>query len=92
MKSRALCSVAVARPAVCHPSRNFSVLARCARFGHFSSLALADWRAYDQRLDETVFSAITAEAAVAGKKTPQSTGPAAVARALDEARRWVSAH
>ena len=58
----------------------------------FSSLALADWRAYDQRFDETVFSAITAEAAVAAKKTPQSTGPAAVARALDEARQWVSAH
>src|SRR4051812_11480529 len=42
MKSRALCWVAVARLTVCRPSRNFSVPARCARFGHFSSLALAN--------------------------------------------------
>jgi argininosuccinate lyase len=57
----------------------------------FSSLALEDWQAYDARFDDTVFAAITPEAAVAAKKTPQSTSPSAVARALAETKRWVSA-
>jgi argininosuccinate lyase len=55
----------------------------------FSSLALADWRRYSDRFDESVFQAITPDAAVAAKKTPQSTGPAAVAAALAETRAWL---
>jgi argininosuccinate lyase len=55
----------------------------------FSSLTLADWRRYSDRFDESVFQAITPDAAVAAKKTPQSTGPAAVAAALAETRAWL---
>ena len=54
----------------------------------FSSLGLADWRAYDDAFDDAVFAAITPEAAVAARKTPQSTNPQAVARALEEVRAW----
>jgi argininosuccinate lyase len=57
----------------------------------FSSLALTDWQAYDPRFDETVFTAITPEAAVAAKKTPQSTSPSAVARALADTKEWLAA-
>jgi len=55
----------------------------------FSSLTLHDWQRYDARFDESVFKAITAEASVASKQTPQSTNPKAVSAALDELRRWL---
>jgi argininosuccinate lyase len=55
----------------------------------FSSLSLADWQRYDSRFDDSVFQAITPEAAVASKRTPQSTQPAAVAAALEETRQWL---
>jgi len=55
----------------------------------FSSLSLADWQRYDALFDEKVFAAITPEAAVAARLTPQSTGPKAVAAALAETRSWV---
>jgi argininosuccinate lyase len=57
----------------------------------FSSLSLADWQRYDSRFDEQVFAAITPEAAVAARVTPQSTGPAAVAAALAETKTWIRA-
>ena len=46
-------------------------------------------RRYDARFDARVFEAITPEAAVAAKRTPQSTGPGAVAAALAETGRWI---
>jgi argininosuccinate lyase len=55
----------------------------------FSSLSLADWQRYDPLFDENVFGAITPEAAVAARVTPQSTGPSAVAAALAETRGWI---
>jgi argininosuccinate lyase len=55
----------------------------------FSSLRLEDWQRYDARFDARVFEAITPEAAVAAKRTPQSTGPGAVAAALAETGRWI---
>ncbi len=55
----------------------------------FSTLTLADWRAYHELFDETVFKAITPEAAVAARRTPQSTNPQAVAAALAEVQAWV---
>jgi argininosuccinate lyase len=58
----------------------------------FSSLNLADWQRYDPLFDENVFAAITPEAAVAARVTPQSTGPAAVAAALEDMRRWTGIH
>jgi argininosuccinate lyase len=54
----------------------------------FSALTLDDWQRYDSRFDEGIFLAITPEAAVASKRTPQSTSPAAVAAVLNEVRRW----
>ncbi len=56
----------------------------------FSSLSLADWRRYDERFDADVAAAITPEAAVAARRTPQSTNPEAVAAAIGEVKRWLS--
>jgi argininosuccinate lyase len=58
----------------------------------FSSLSLADWQRYHELFDDKVFAAITPEAAVAARLTPQSTGPGPVAAALAETRQWVQAH
>ena len=55
----------------------------------FSSLALADWRRYHDLFDDAIFTAITPEAAVAARLTPQSTNPQAVAAALVETRQWL---
>jgi argininosuccinate lyase len=55
----------------------------------FDSLSLDDWRRYDERFDEGVFDAITPDAAVRARRTPQSTNPAAVAAALEEVRTWI---
>jgi argininosuccinate lyase len=60
--------------------------------GDFSSLSLADWRHYHELFDERVFQAITPEAAVAARLTPQSTNPDAVARAIAETRTWLRSH
>jgi len=56
-----------------------------------SSLSLADWRRYSEHFDDAVFAAVTPEAAVAAKKTPQSTNPESVAAALAETRAWLKA-
>jgi argininosuccinate lyase len=58
----------------------------------FRSLSLADWREYHQLFDEGILKAITPEAAVAARRTPQSTNPEAVAKALAETRAWVKLH
>ena len=55
----------------------------------FSSLSLDDWRGYDPAFEDGIFRAITPEAAVAARLTPQSTNPDAVARALAELRAWL---
>jgi argininosuccinate lyase len=54
----------------------------------FSSLSLAHWRRYHDAFDDGVFAAITPEAAVAARLTPQSTNPGAVAAAVEDARQW----
>jgi argininosuccinate lyase len=56
----------------------------------FTSLTIADWHQYDPRFDEGIMHAITPEAAVAARRTPQSTNPAAVAAALAETRAWLA--
>jgi argininosuccinate lyase len=56
----------------------------------FSSLSTADWRRYSDQFGDDVMHAITPEAALAAKRTPQSTNPAAVAAALAETRRWLA--
>ena len=55
----------------------------------FSALTLDDWQRYDARFEEGVSRAMTPEAAVAARRTPQSTNPQAVARALAETRTWL---
>jgi argininosuccinate lyase len=55
----------------------------------FSSLSLDDWRKYHELFDERVFHAITPEAAVAARRTPQSTNPGSVAAALAETKGWL---
>jgi len=56
----------------------------------FSALGLADWQRYDARFDDGVFKALTPEAAVAARVTPQSTNPAHVAAALAELKSWIA--
>ena len=56
----------------------------------FSTLSLDDWRGFHEVFDEGVFKAITPDAAVAARRTPQSTNPAAVAAALAETRDWLA--
>jgi argininosuccinate lyase len=56
----------------------------------FSALTIDDWRRYDARFDDRIFTAITPEAAVAARRTPQSTNPAAVAAALAETKEWLA--
>jgi argininosuccinate lyase len=55
----------------------------------FSSLSLTDWQTYHPLFDAGIFAAITPEAAVAARRTPQSTNPAAVAAMLSETREWL---
>ena len=57
----------------------------------FASLSAAEWAAFSPRFQPDVVEAITPEAAVAARRTPQSTGPAAVAAALAEVRTWLDA-
>jgi argininosuccinate lyase len=55
----------------------------------FGALSLSDWRKYHDSFDDGIFAVITPEAAVAARRTPQSTNPRAVAHALAELRRWL---
>jgi argininosuccinate lyase len=56
----------------------------------FSALTLEDWQKYDERFEAGVFKAITPEAAVRARRTPQSTNPAAVAAQLAGLRAWLA--
>ena len=60
------------------------------RGADFSALTLDDWRRYDPHFEDGVFRVVTPEAAVAAKKTPQSTNPASVAAMLAETRSWLT--
>jgi argininosuccinate lyase len=56
----------------------------------FESLTLAEWRAFSDRFGEDVREAIRPERSVAARRTPQSTEPDAVRRALAETREWLA--
>ncbi len=56
----------------------------------FGSLDLNDWRQYHDAFDAGVLQAITPEAAVVARRTPQSTNPDAVAVQLAETRAWLN--
>jgi argininosuccinate lyase len=55
----------------------------------FGSLSLAEWRAASDRFEPDVVDRVTPGVSVAAKRTPQSTGPAAVAARLAEVREWL---
>jgi argininosuccinate lyase len=55
----------------------------------FTALTLPEWRKHSDQFDEGIFKAIRPDVAVAAKKTPQSTGPSAVAAALAETQKWL---
>jgi argininosuccinate lyase len=56
----------------------------------FAALSLEEWRQYDSRFDERIRGAITPEAAVRARRTPQSTHPDAVAAVLAATKAWLA--
>jgi argininosuccinate lyase len=56
----------------------------------FGSLSLAEWRAASARFDADIVERVTPAASVAAKRTPQSTAPAAVERAIEESESWLA--
>ncbi|MET0215862.1 MAG: argininosuccinate lyase, partial [Vicinamibacterales bacterium] len=63
-----------------------------AKQGDFGQLRLDEWQAYSPHFAADVLDAVTPEASVAARKTPQSTSPEAVRNALAETRRWLGSH
>jgi argininosuccinate lyase len=55
----------------------------------FGSLSLAEWRAASDRFGADVVDRVTPAASVAAKRTPQSTAPSAVLKAIEESEAWV---
>jgi argininosuccinate lyase len=55
----------------------------------FSALTVGEWRRYSGLFDESVQSAVTPDASVRARKTPQSTQPEAVSAALTEVNAWL---
>jgi len=62
-----------------------------ARGRDFSTMSLDEWRSYDVRFEADIARAITPDAAVRARRTPQSTNPESVARAIAETRAWLIA-
>jgi argininosuccinate lyase len=57
----------------------------------FDDLSLEEWREHSPLFGEDVRGAITAQASIEKKRTPQSTAPDAVAAAMSETREWLKA-
>ena len=55
----------------------------------FDTLSLAEWRQYSDHFGDDVRQAITPEASVRARKTPQSTAPTAVRETLAQTRDWL---
>ena len=55
----------------------------------FESLTAEEWRSHSLLFADDVRAAITAAASISRKRTPQSTHPDSVARALEDVRRWI---
>ena len=60
-----------------------------AKGRNFEDLALDEWRSYSRHFGEDIRAAVTPEASVRARQTPQSTSPEAVREALVETRRWL---
>ena len=61
------------------------------RESSFGALTLDEWRQYSELFGEDVLE-VTARRSVEARKTPQSTSPAAVEAAIDEAQAWLKTH
>ena len=61
-----------------------------AQGSDFRALSIDDWRRYDPLFESGILEMITPEAAVAARRTPQSTNPQAVSRQLQELRDWLA--
>jgi argininosuccinate lyase len=57
----------------------------------FASLSAADWASFSPLFEADVIDAVTPAAAVAARRTPQSTNPGSVANALADVRQWLEA-
>jgi len=57
----------------------------------FDALSLEEWRSFSPHFGDDVRAAVTPEASVRARRTPQSTAPDAVAQALVETRAWLTA-
>jgi argininosuccinate lyase len=57
----------------------------------FEDLSAEEWRSHSNFFDADVTAAITAAASLGKKRTPQSTHPDAVAKALAECTQWLAA-
>jgi argininosuccinate lyase len=55
----------------------------------FESLTVEEWRSHSDAFGADVVDAISAARSVERKRTPQSTNPGEVARALTETRAWL---
>ena len=64
----------------------FKLSAKHFQVGIVSSTGKFAWR----KPDADIAANVTSSASVAAKRTPQSTAPSAVARALAEAQSWVA--
>jgi argininosuccinate lyase len=56
----------------------------------FEALSLDEWRQFSPEFGDDVRQAVTPEASVRARRTPQSTAPDAVAGALAETQRWLA--
>jgi argininosuccinate lyase len=56
----------------------------------FESLSYAEWRQFSELFGEDIVGRITAHASVEARRTPQSTGPNAVAAAIGELQAWLA--
>jgi argininosuccinate lyase len=61
-----------------------------AEHREFESLGVEEWRAVSDSFGDDIVERITPRASVAAKRTPQSTAPSSVARALAEVERWLT--
>jgi argininosuccinate lyase len=55
----------------------------------FGTLTLHEWRAASELFGDDIVACVTPRVSVAAKRTPQSTSPQAVSRALGEVQGWV---
>jgi argininosuccinate lyase len=55
----------------------------------FATLSLDEWRQFSEHFADDVRQAVTPEASVRARKTPQSTAPHAVREALAQTRAWL---